>query len=87
MNSLFPFSIILASAAVAALVVTAISSAPGSGDRVGAVLLATLLGLATVEHWFLILRIPDELLWRPALKSRRSLDSGIAASGLGRESC
>lgn len=70
MNALFPVTIIVSSTFVALLVVIAADSAAYSADRTGAVLLATLLALAMLEHWFLILRLPDEVLWQPGLKSR-----------------
>lgn len=72
MNALFPWSIIVSSTFVVMLVAAAVEAAPGSGERTGAVLLATLLGLATLEHWFLVLRLPDELIWTPGLRSREA---------------
>lgn len=69
MNALFPLSIIVGTTVVALLVVAAVGSEPGSAGRTGATLLATLLALATLEHWFLILKLPDELLWQPGLRS------------------
>ena len=72
MNELFPLSIIVATAGIAVLAFTAFTAASGSPQRTGAILLATLLTLATLEHWFLIVRVPEDLLWRPGLRSRRS---------------
>ncbi len=72
MNELFPLSIIIATAGIALLAFTAFTAASGSPQRTGAILLATLLTLATLEHWFLIVRVPEDLLWRPGLRSRRS---------------
>jgi len=35
---------------------------------IGFVLLATLSALAVIEHWFMILPIPAEALWRWSLR-------------------
>jgi len=83
MNALFPLSIIVATTFIALLVVAAAEAAPGSADRTGATLLATLLTLATLEHWLLILRLPDELLWQPGLRSRRGPRIAPADAGTG----
>ena len=41
-------------------------------------LLATLLALALLEHCLLVLRVRDDALWRPGMRSRRN--SGAAAN-------
>ncbi|MGQ3058344.1 MAG: DUF3623 family protein, partial [Nevskia sp.] len=46
----------------------------GSHDAVSLGFLATLLSLAVLEHWFLVLPIPADALWRWGLSSRRPLD-------------
>jgi putative photosynthetic complex assembly protein 2 len=71
MNGLFPWSVLLAGAGLAVLGTTALEAGVDSARRTGSVLLATLLGLATIEHLFLVLRIPDERLWGAGLRSRR----------------
>ena len=38
---------------------------------VGATLLAALAGLALLEHWLLVLPVPDQALWQWALAPRR----------------
>ena len=73
MNELFPLSIILATLGIAMLVSAAVAAGPGTMGRTGAVLLATLLSLAMVEHWLLMVRVPDERLWGAGLRSRRTL--------------
>ena len=83
MNALFPWSIIVATTFITLLVIAAADAAPGSADQVGASLLATLLALATLEHWLLILRLPDELLWQPGLRSRRASAAQIAPADAG----
>jgi putative photosynthetic complex assembly protein 2 len=78
MNKLFPLSIGLASVALAALAFVAIDADGDLARRTGAVLLATLLTLAIIEHGFLVLKLSDDLLWRPGLRSRRK--SGAPAN-------
>ena len=78
MNELFPWSIAAAVLALFGLGFLAAKAGAGSPERTGAVLLATLLALAMLEHCLLMLNVRDELLWRPGMRSRR--DSGAAAS-------
>lgn len=64
----FPLSVTAASL----LFGIALHAAATAGDAYGSVswtLVATLLGLAIIEHWFLVLPLPDATLWRWALKS------------------
>lgn len=75
MNALFPWSILVSLGIVVLLVSIAANGPLASAERTGAVLLATLLSLALIEHVFLMLRIPDELLWLPGLQSRRVASS------------
>jgi putative photosynthetic complex assembly protein 2 len=78
MNELFPVSIILASAGLAVLIFIAIAAADDVARRTGATLLATLLALATLEHCLLVLRISDDSLWAPGMRSRqdREVEAG-----------
>lgn len=72
MNELFPLSILFASAALAVLASAAIGAGDDLARRTGALLLATLLSLAILEHGLLVLKIRDDALWRPGMRSRRS---------------
>lgn len=70
-NLLFPVSVTLGSLAFGVMVHIAVTT----GDAYTATamtLLATLTALAVVEHWFLVLPIPDATLWRWALKFREA---------------
>jgi putative photosynthetic complex assembly protein 2 len=78
MNELFPLSMIGASVGLALLAGAAVTAGDDLAQRTGAMLLATLLALAVIEHCFLILRVRDDALWRPGLRSRR--DGGAAAN-------
>lgn len=61
MNALFPVSVTAATIVFALLVDTAIHSSEGAATS--AALLATLMGLAILEHWFLVLPLQSERLW------------------------
>lgn len=61
MNLLFPVSVSASTVLLAALAAAA-AGADGA-DATGLTLLATLVGLALLEHWFLVLPIPIEALW------------------------
>lgn len=70
MNVLFPVSITAGTIATAWLAQQALSAEALPWQGVGYGLVATLMGLAVLEHWFLVLPIPSTALWRLALRSR-----------------
>lgn len=78
MNELFPWSIAAASLALMGLVYAAVTAGEDAAQRTAAMLVATLLALATLEHCLLMLKVRDDILWLPGLRSRR--DSEAAAS-------
>lgn len=70
MNLLFPISVTV-STVVATLMLQAIfASEAGSFEAVALTLVATLILLAILEHWFLVLPLPFEALWSWGLRSR-----------------
>ena len=69
MNLLFPFSVTAGTVATLLLIQQAMVADSGSFLATGYVLLATLMALAVIEHWFMILPIPAEALWRWSIKS------------------
>ncbi|MHA7887471.1 putative photosynthetic complex assembly protein PuhE [Roseicyclus sp.] len=69
MNWLFPISITGLSVA-AAYWLGHIFAAETAADAVGYALLGALTALALLEHWFMVLPLPDEKLWRWMLPSR-----------------
>jgi len=71
MNWLFPISITGLSVA-AALWVERLWLADTPGEIVGFALLAALTALALLEHWFMVLPLPDEKLWRWMLPERKA---------------
>lgn len=71
MNPVFPFSAIAMTVASLLLLRSAIDAAAWSFDQVAALLLFGIVCLGIIEHLFLMLRVPDELLWRAGTRSRR----------------
>ncbi|TVQ88597.1 MAG: DUF3623 domain-containing protein [Chromatiaceae bacterium] len=70
MNLLFPVSVSVATVVMTLLVVTALE-VPTNGFRgVSLILAATLLALAILEHWFLVLPLTDGALWNWATGAR-----------------
>jgi putative photosynthetic complex assembly protein 2 len=70
MNLLFPISVTLPTVIVTLLVVQALGTDASGSAVVGLILVATLLALGILEHWFLVLPLPDEALWAWALPPR-----------------
>ncbi len=67
MNPLFPFSVTISSGVLVWLIYRAVTI---SEDSVGYTFIATMMGLAILEHWFLMLPLPSARLWRWSLRSR-----------------
>jgi len=72
MNLLFPVSVTAATAATVLILERGLAAGVPTGEAVGAVFLGTLLALAVLEHWFLVLPIPATALWQWALEARRA---------------
>jgi len=79
MNWLFPISITALSFA-AACWLERVWSADTPADAVGFALLAALTALALLEHWFMVLPLPDEKLWRWMLPERPAPTQAILPS-------
>jgi len=63
MSPMFPLSVTAATLLTAGLIQAAISTAASPLSATGYLVLATLSGLALIEHWFLVVPLPDEALW------------------------
>lgn len=73
MNSLLPFSLALGGVLCLVQLLEANAPAgPTSADITGPVMLATLAGLAVVEHLMMVLPIPPETLWRWSLREAKA---------------
>ena len=81
MNHLFPLSVTAGTVIAALLASAALSTDAGSFDAVALTLVTVLLALAVLEHWFLVLPISDEALWRWALASGRGGTRDAKESG------
>lgn len=82
MNLLFPFSVIAATTVATLLWRLALNAPDASYEAVSLAFLATLLSLAVLEHWFLVLPIPADALWKWGLASRNATVA-IAPDALG----
>ncbi len=80
MNLLFPVSVTVATVIATMLVDSAQSAADGY-ERVAFCLLTTLMVLAILEHWFLVVPLPSEALWSWGMKSRKVSAQSVAACG------
>jgi putative photosynthetic complex assembly protein 2 len=78
MNLLFPFSVSLGTAAAAFLWRQALAADAGAFNVLQYTFFATLLSLAVLEHWFLVLPLPAEELWRWGLRSREAQPAATA---------
>lgn len=86
MNLLFPVSV--TACTVALVVLWQRAGLAGDAGATGPILLATLVALALLEHWFLVLPLPVEALWTWGLASRSpAVEAGApdrpAPAGLG----
>jgi putative photosynthetic complex assembly protein 2 len=70
MNLLFPFSVTASTLAAAWLIHLAIQAPAGGFESVGYAMVATLLVLGVLEHWFLVIPLPFGELWSWGLGSR-----------------
>lgn len=74
MNLLFPVSVTAATVVAVLLFRAALSDGATPFAATGLTLIATLLALAILEHWFLVLPVPDAALWSWGLRSRGGAD-------------
>ena len=70
MNFLFPFSVTSSTIALVLLVQKYVGT-QSAAQSVSCALLITLLALAIVEHWFMVLPLPSEKLWAWALRGHQ----------------
>lgn len=72
MNLLFPVSVTVSTAAAALLARQVFEAGVSQSEAAGFVFLATMMAVAILEHWFLVVPLPSEALWEWGLKSRRN---------------
>lgn len=77
LNWAFPLSITALSFATALWAGKLVGAAPGP-EAAGHALLATLAALALLEHWLMVLPLPDQKLWRWMLPAPKDLGANPA---------
>jgi len=70
MNMFLPVAVLAASAVLYMLLVRASSVTTSAADLTGYVLVSTMLAMAILEHFLLVLPLPSTALWRWALRGR-----------------
>ena len=70
MNAFFPISVVGASAVLALIMLRTLQPATSSIEIVGLALVSTMLAMAILEHFLLVLPLPSTALWRWALRNR-----------------
>ncbi|NHK99080.1 DUF3623 family protein [Rubrivivax benzoatilyticus] len=70
MNLLFPISVTVPTIVAGLMVQEALLPGTSPAMHVGLLLVATMLGMAVIEHWMMVLPLPVAALWRWALRSR-----------------
>ena len=70
MNRLVPVSVIVSSVVAAMIWQAATATGITAFDATALTFAATMLTLAVLEHWFMVLPLPFEVMWNWGLKSR-----------------
>jgi putative photosynthetic complex assembly protein 2 len=86
MNLLFPFSVTI-STIICAVLATEAAIAVDPFRQAGFTFLATMMALAILEHWFLVLPVPAEAMWNWSMKSRddpRKTDNDVGRTSVHR---
>jgi putative photosynthetic complex assembly protein 2 len=74
MNALFPISVTLGTLGFLWLLRRGLAVEASPFEAATCLMLATMLALAVLEHWFLVLPVPDAALWRWAMPPSRDAD-------------
>lgn len=72
MNGLFPFSVTLGTGLTVAIGGLALDDAASASEAAGFTILTTMMALATLEHWFLMLPLPSAALWNWSLPAAKA---------------
>lgn len=84
MNPLFPFSVLASTIAAVLLGQQALAPQATPFEAAGYTLLCSLLVLAILEHWLLILPLPAQKLWQWSLRPAATTPSSLDVEVLGR---
>jgi putative photosynthetic complex assembly protein 2 len=71
MNSLFPVAVALATWLAVLVWQAALAGSAGAYEATALTFAATLLSLAILEHWFMVLPLPAAAMWAWGLRSRQ----------------
>jgi hypothetical protein len=71
MNALFPLSVTVGTLGFIWLLARGLAFEASAFEAAACLMLATMLALAVLEHWFLVLPVPDAALWRWAMPASR----------------
>ncbi|SDE06861.1 putative photosynthetic complex assembly protein PuhE [Rhodospira trueperi] len=69
-NLLFPVSVTVSTVAMVLMVLAILDPATTEVEAVGLTFVAAIMGLAILEHWFLVLPLPVTAMWNWSLRSR-----------------
>lgn len=86
MNLLFPVSVTVSTVVAVLLVRHAVAADADAATAAGTTFVATIMTLAILEHWFLVLPLPVAALWQWSLQSHRpphGFDVEVVAGFLG----
>jgi putative photosynthetic complex assembly protein 2 len=83
MNALFPVSITVSTVITVFIVQAARAADVGVFEATGASFLATLMALAILEHWLLVVPLPTDALWSWGLRSHKATASAAEAERSG----
>ena len=84
MNAFLPISIILSSGALVMIGLRAMNIDAIPADRVGLMLVGSMLAMAILEHFLLVLPLSSTAMWRWAMQRRTPLVVTSAADSMGR---
>ena len=82
MNLLFPVSVSVGTVVVVLLGQAALAEPITPHGMVGFTILATLMALATLEHWFLMLPLPAAALWNWSLPPKAAASAAAVPTGM-----
>ncbi len=77
MNVFLPVSIVASTLVLVLMGLRAMNTNTGTADTVGLILVGTMLAMAILEHFLLVLPLPSTALWRWAMRNRAP---GVAAA-------
>jgi putative photosynthetic complex assembly protein 2 len=79
MNAFLPISIILSTLSLFYIALSAMNIDTPVADKVGSILVGSMLAMAILEHFLLVLPLPSTALWRWAMRNRKPLVASTAA--------